>query len=130
METVQLFIDGERCDAVGGETYESVNPATEAPWATVAAGRPADIDRAVAAAWSAHRSGVWRDRSPTDRAAVLRRLADMLIEKQDVLSLAEVQDGGGTFRKANTADIPAAMQTFQYYADLAESCEWEREDAT
>jgi acyl-CoA reductase-like NAD-dependent aldehyde dehydrogenase len=129
MREVALFIDGTACPAVAGETFVSINPATEEPWAQVAAGRPADIDLAVAAAKRAHESGVWRNQTPAERAAVLLRMADLLIERQDEICLAEVADGGGTFRKANTADIPAAMQTFQYYAELVQSFEWEREDA-
>ena len=128
MKEVGLFIDGKVCPALAGETFTSINPATEQPWAQIAAGRPADIDRAVAAAKRAHESGVWRNQTPAERAAVLSRMADLLIEHQEDICLAEVADGGGTFRKANTADIPAAMQTFQYYAELIQNFEWERED--
>lgn len=120
MEKVGLFIDGEERDAAGGETYLSIDPATEEPWATVAAGRPADVDAAVAAARRAHVTGVWRGLSAADRAAALRRMADLFIAHQDDIVAAEIRDAGGTFRKANMADIPAAMQTFQYYADLIE----------
>ncbi|MFT6396939.1 MAG: acyl-CoA reductase-like NAD-dependent aldehyde dehydrogenase [Bradymonadia bacterium] len=129
MREVGLFIDGKVCPAIAGETFESINPATEEAWATIAAGRPADIDLAVAAAKRAHVSGVWRSKTPAERAAVLNRMADMFIERQEEICIAEVSDGGGTFRKANTADISATMQTFQYYAELIQKMEWDREDS-
>ncbi len=129
MFQVGLYIDGKQQPAAAGETFVSINPATEQPWATIAAGRAADVDRAVASARKAHVSGVWRDKTPAERAAVLRRMADLFIEHQETIVETEISDGGGTFRKANTADIPAAMQTFQYYADLISEMTFEREDA-
>jgi gamma-glutamyl-gamma-aminobutyraldehyde dehydrogenase len=38
----------------------------------------ADVDRAVRAADDVHHSGIWADRSPRERAAVLLRLADLM----------------------------------------------------
>ena len=128
MREVGLFIDGRVRPAADGTTFASVNPATEEPWAQCAAGGPADVDDAVASARRAHTDGVWRGRSVEQRATVLRRMADLFIEQQDELALTEIQDGGGTFRKANTADIPSAMTTFQYYADLITSQPFSRED--
>ena len=75
MDEFGLFIDGRRQGATGGVTYDSVNPATGEPWARVAAASPADVERAVAASNAAHRSGVWRERSPEERAAVLEAIA-------------------------------------------------------
>ncbi|MCB9532934.1 MAG: aldehyde dehydrogenase [Myxococcales bacterium] len=119
MHRVGLYIDGRQVPAAAGETYASINPATEQAWAEIAAGRPADVDRAVQAAARAHRAGEWRGRSSAERAAVLNRLADLFVEHQDELVDLEVADAGGTFRKGHTADIPAAMQTFQYFAEIA-----------
>src|SRR3990172_3817979 len=102
MRTVRLFIDGDWRAATGGGVFESVNPATEEPWAAVAAGAIEDVDRAVAAARRAHRSGVWRSKPAAERAAVLSAIAALVLDRQDELAAAEVQDGGGTIRKANT----------------------------
>ena len=46
----RAFIDGAYVDAVCGETFDSVDPATGAVLGKVAAGGAADVDRAVAAA--------------------------------------------------------------------------------
>ncbi len=128
MSEYELFIDGASTPAEGGATFESINPATEQVWATISAASAADVDRAVKAARRSFDEGVWRDLPASERAAVLRRCAEMFIERQDELALAEIQDGGGTFRKANTADIPTAMNLFNYYADLIEAQEQEVED--
>ena len=64
-----LFIDGEWCDAEGGRTVPDINPATEAPWAMVAAASAADADRAVRSSERAFPG--WRDTSRADRADIL-----------------------------------------------------------
>ncbi len=128
MREFKLFLDGRWQPALGGQTYESINPATGAPWAIAAAAGSADVDAAVASARRAFRDGPWPRMSFAQRAEILSRVADMLIEHQDELVLAEVADSGGTFRKGNIADVPASMQTFQYYAALIASMDDEREE--
>ncbi len=118
MREFGLFIDGGYVNAADGATYESENPALGEPWAVVASAGQADLDKAVGSARRAHVDGVWRSKSGAERAEVLNKVGDLLIEKQDELVMAEVMDGGGTFRKGCAADVPASMQTFQYYAEL------------
>jgi aldehyde dehydrogenase (NAD+) len=116
MQKYGLFIDGKWRDAADCRTVPTINPATEEPWAEVAAAGPADVDAAVSAARRAFDS--WRRSSRAERSAVLGRIAAAILERSDELARAEVTDGGGTLRKANTADVPATAQTFQYYSDL------------
>jgi aldehyde dehydrogenase (NAD+) len=121
-----LFFDGGWRSAQHDKTYLSINPATEEPWARVAAASPEDVDAAVAAAARAHASGVWRERPREERSAIVGAVGARILERADELALAEVQDSGGTMRKANTADVPMASQTFAYFADvLAQSPEEE-----
>jgi aldehyde dehydrogenase (NAD+) len=122
----QLYIGGAYVPAASGATYESIDPATAQPWATFAAADQADVDAAVAAARAAHESGVWRNLPAAERGAILSRVGDLLVERQDEIVMAEVQDAGGTFRKGNIADIPASMQTFQYFGELIANAELSR----
>ena len=123
-----LYIGGAYVPARSGATYASINPATAQPWETFAAAGAEDVDAAVAAARAAHVSGVWRNLPPAERGAILARVGDLLVERQDEIVLTEVQDGGGTFRKGNIADIPASMQTFQYFAELITTAQLSRTD--
>jgi aldehyde dehydrogenase (NAD+) len=118
MKEFGLFIDGQWRSAADGRMLATINPATEEPWAHVAAAGPADVDAAVSAARRSYDERVWRGQSNQERAAVLSRIAAAITERSDELALAEVSDAGGTMRKANLADVPATAQTFQYYADL------------
>jgi aldehyde dehydrogenase (NAD+) len=118
MKEFALFIDGQWRGASDGRFFASINPATEEPWAQVAAAGPDDVEAAVTAARRAFDDGRWRKRSAAERAEVLSKVGALILERSDQLADYEVSDAGGTMRKANIADIPATAQTFQYYADL------------
>ena len=60
----RLFIDGRFVDAAAGGRFTTVNPATGEALAEMSAGTAADIDRAVAAARKAFRSGAWSRLAP------------------------------------------------------------------
>ncbi|HYD49892.1 MAG TPA: aldehyde dehydrogenase family protein [Terriglobales bacterium] len=115
MREFGLFINGEWQAAKGGKTAATVNPATEEAWATVAVADREDVRKAVAAAKAAHDRGVWRNKSPEERGEILQRVGAALFERQDEVAAAEVQDGGGTLRKAMTMDVPGAAQTFMHF---------------
>ena len=118
MQRYDLFIDGASRPSSSGATWLSENPASEEPWAEVAKATIDDVDAAVASGRRAFVDGTWRNMTREARAEVLERLAELMQDRQDELVFAEVADGGGTFRKACTADIPASAETFQYYAEL------------
>ncbi len=71
----RLFIDGKYVDAKKGGRFESINPANGQVIAEVAAGTAEDIDRAVAAASKAFKSGGWSKMAPRARMEVLYRFA-------------------------------------------------------
>jgi len=48
MQEYQLYIDGAFSNAEGGKTADSINPATEEPWARVARASRKDTQRAIA----------------------------------------------------------------------------------
>src|SRR5437870_1112140 len=75
------FIDGRYVEPLTGRWFETRNPATGELLATVAEGEAADIDRAVAAARKAFETGPWPRTTPSERQAILHRLAD-LVEKE------------------------------------------------
>ena len=116
MRTFGLFIDGAWRSAEGDRTVEDINPATEAPWAMVPAASAADADLAVRSAERAFPG--WRDTSRADRADILERIGDLIFERADALIDAEIADNGSTMRKAGTADIPNAAETFHYFAEM------------
>jgi aldehyde dehydrogenase (NAD+) len=118
MRELQLFINGKWTPARSGKMAPSLNPATEEPWATVAAAAREDVDDAVAAARRSYDDGRWRSLPREARADILEAVAGGIFGRAEELAAAEVADSGGTIRKANTADVPATGQTFAHYAQL------------
>jgi len=119
---VRLFIDGEYVDAIEGGRFETVNPATGEVTA-VAAGTSADIDRAVASAQRAYRSGSWARMAPRERMEILYRMAGLIDENAEELCVLETLDMGKPIADVAGVDIPAVVETFQYFAECIDKVE-------
>ena len=71
----QLFIGGTWRHARNGGRMPVIDPATEEVFAEVAAGDPADVADAVAAAKTAFHGG-WKRTTGAERAVLMRRIAE------------------------------------------------------
>jgi oxepin-CoA hydrolase/3-oxo-5,6-dehydrosuberyl-CoA semialdehyde dehydrogenase len=101
---------------LGTGTPETLlNPATEEPLATVAAGA---IDRAAALAFARERGGpALRAMTFAERGAMLKAVADALsVHRNELLDLA-ITSGGNTRGDAKF-DVDGAIFTLSAYADL------------
>jgi acyl-CoA reductase-like NAD-dependent aldehyde dehydrogenase len=107
------LIGGEQVPAASGATFETVDPATTLPIAAVARGDSEDVDRAVAAARSAHPA--WADLDPYRRGRILQRLADLIEAHGDELALLESRDTG-KLRGDAVREIDRVVQAWTYYA--------------
>ncbi len=109
-----LWIDGEEVEATAGETLLSLDPSTGAPVAEVAMAGPADVDRAVEAAWRCRRTD-WRDRPPVERGRILARIAGEIRAAAGSLAELDAYDAGLPLRLAR-ADVATAARYFEFYA--------------
>jgi phenylacetaldehyde dehydrogenase len=119
----RLLIDGQRVDGAEGATFDVFNPATGELLTRVAEARAEDVDRAVKAARRAFESGPWRDMKPAERARVLWRLGDLLLENADELGGLETLDNGKPYLQAKGGDVPAAAGLFHYMSGWATKLE-------
>lgn len=103
-----------------------VDPSTGETVATVAHGDAGHVDAAVSAARAAFDSGVWRHRTPQERAAVMRRIVAAANDVADELIELELSANGATVRQATGFHIGYALAHFSYFADLAETYAWQR----
>jgi aldehyde dehydrogenase (NAD+) len=115
----QLFVNGQSIDAADGRTFETIDPSTGRPHATVARAGKVDVERAAAAARAAFEDGRWSALKPEKRAAALHAVAGKLKEQAGRLVDLEVRDSGGTIRKTKSADVAGAMFTFRTFAEFA-----------
>jgi len=116
-----LYINGEWVAPIDGELVESVDPAIGKPWAVVPMGGVKDIDRAVAAARQAL-NGPWRRTPGHERAALLRRFAELFSAAIPDLANLESRDSGGLVRDLR-ASLAAQVQWYQWFASLADKAQ-------
>ena len=90
-ENTQL-IGGEWVPAASGETIEVLNPATGETLMHVPRGAAADVDAAVNAATEAFPA--WRDTSPSHRASLLMRWAQLIDEHEQEIDRLEISEVG------------------------------------
>ncbi|MFG1633392.1 aldehyde dehydrogenase [Pseudonocardia alni] len=121
LETFKMLIGGKPSDAASGRTFETQNPFTGAPWATVPDCGPDDVDTAVAAARTAL-DGEWGAMTPFARAACLRRLGDLITENAEALARTEVNDSGKLYREM-IGQLSGLGGWYHYYAGIAPTIE-------
>ncbi|MGW1424333.1 aldehyde dehydrogenase [Bradyrhizobium zhanjiangense] len=119
MQSYKMFVGGEWVEAVGGERFESLNPFTGKAWATIPRGKPADVDRAVAAAKAAFRTGPWPKLTATERGHLLRRLGDLIGEHAEQLAQTEVTDNGKLINEM-AFQLKYIPQWYYYFGGLAD----------
>jgi 5-carboxymethyl-2-hydroxymuconic-semialdehyde dehydrogenase len=108
------IIDGKVEASISGEVFETASPIDGAPLASVARGRPEDIDRAAQAAARAFKP--WRDMAAAARKKLLHRVADAIEARADDIAVLECVDTGQAHRFMAKAAIRAA-ENFRFFAD-------------
>ncbi|NIF21613.1 aldehyde dehydrogenase family protein [Candidatus Pantoea multigeneris] len=126
--TTQLFINGQWVNPRKGENFATIDPDSEKEIARIAAATREDVDLAVQAARNAFDNGGWPELSGKARAGYLRRIASLIREKQQMLAELEVRDNGKPLPEA-LWDIGDTAYCFDFYADLAEKLDNQREQA-
>src|SRR5213593_3626277 len=84
----QLFLDGDYRNASSSRRTTLINPATEEPFAEVAAADVADVNTAVESARRAWES-VWRDLTPGKRTEILSQVTRGLRENVERIAQLE-----------------------------------------
>ncbi|MFQ6013344.1 MAG: aldehyde dehydrogenase family protein [Thermoplasmata archaeon] len=121
-EQYLLFIDGAWRESQSGATFETLDPATNQPVATVAQGGKEDVDAAVDAARSALEGKTWGRMDGGVRGRILRRMADLIRERADDLARLESLDNGKTLKEAQ-GDVGYVARTWEYFAGLTDKIE-------
>src|SRR5262249_37867679 len=92
----KLFIDGQFVDPIDGKSFQTVNPASAEPIATVAEAGVKDVDRAVKAARKALETGPWSRTDAADRGKMIFKLADLIEKHKEELATLESLNCGKT----------------------------------
>ncbi len=110
------FIGGVWRPASDGSTFDVHDPATGQTLTSVASGSVEDGIAAVAAAHDALPG--WAATAPRERAEILRRAYDLMVERGDEIAEVIVRENGKTFADA-VGETSYAAEFFRWYAEEA-----------
>ena len=114
---VKMLIGGEQVDALDGQTFEVVNPATGEVIANVPLAGKADVDRAVAAARKAF-EGPYSTWSAAKRGRTLQKFAELA--KRSTEELAQIdRENVGKPISSSRGEAFAVSLVLEYYAGAA-----------
>ena len=114
---IEHFIGGRHVPSADGATFDIADPVSNQVYAQAAAGGPADIDRAVAAAREAFESGPWPALAARARAKVLNKIADGIEARGERIAAMETFDTGLPITQAK-GQAARAAENFRYFADV------------
>lgn len=105
---------------VEGDHLPTYDPVTGEPWAELARGTAADVDRAVSAASTAFAS--WRRTTPSERAELLWRLGDVIADHAEELARLESRDIGKVIREMR-GQMVGLPRWYRYFAGRCHTLE-------
>ncbi|MFD9597864.1 aldehyde dehydrogenase [Kitasatospora sp. NPDC059973] len=120
----RLFIAGAWTEPSEAALLDIRSPHDRTVIGRAAQARRADVDRAVAAARAAFAEGTWRDTSPLERVAVLRRF-NALRERQAERIAALIAAENGSAGWFTRAGQPGLTRQANAYLKAAEEFGWE-----
>lgn len=112
----RLYIGGEWCDAGDGAEMAVIDPATEEEIDRIPVATPADLDRALESALDGFHT--WRQVDAWTRTARLRRVADLVRERQEEIARVMTAEQGKPLGESR-GEVLAAADQFDWFADEA-----------
>ena len=116
-QRVSNYIGGASSDGSTDDVIEVVNPATAEVIGTFAASSAADVDKAVRAARAALPG--WASTPPSERSAILHRLASLAEANLDELARLEAIDAGKPWTAVSTDELPGVVAAMRHFAGAA-----------
>ncbi|PHV33883.1 succinate-semialdehyde dehydrogenase I [Janthinobacterium sp. BJB312] len=110
----QAYVNGAWVDADGGQTINVNNPATGGHIGTVPLMGAAETRRAIEAANAAWPA--WRKKTAKERAAVLRRWHDLILENADDLALIMTTEQGKPLPEAK-GEVQFGASFIEWFAE-------------
>ena len=108
------FIDGKWIKSSNRETYEVINPANEEILGRASKASPEDVEKALKSAEQGLE--VWKKTTPWQRSYILRRIADKMREKQDVLAKWMTLEMGKPLNDAK-GEVNGAAYIFEWNSE-------------
>ncbi len=108
------FIDGKWQPSSNKETYDVINPATEEIIGKASKASSADVEKALKSAEKGFL--IWKNFSPWDRSAIIRKIADLMRKKNNELAKWMTLETGKPFTEA-LAEVSGSADIFEWNAE-------------
>ena len=108
------FINGKWQKSENNETYDVINPATEEIIGKASKAGRGDVDKALKSAEAGLK--VWRNTPPWQRSYIIRKIADKIREKQEVLAKWLTLEVGKPLAEG-TGEVGGAADIFEWNAE-------------
>ena len=108
------FIDGKWQASSNNETYDVINPATEEVLGKASKASREDVQKALKSAEKGLK--IWRDTAPWQRSYIIRRIADKIRDKQDVLAKWMTLEVGKPLAEG-IGEVGGAADIFEWNAE-------------
>jgi len=108
------FIDGKWQTSANKETYDVINPATEEIIGKASKASPADVDKALKSAEKGFL--IWKKTPPWQRAYIIRKIADLMRKKSEILAKWLTLEVGKPFTEA-LGEVSGAADIFEWNAE-------------
>jgi aminomuconate-semialdehyde/2-hydroxymuconate-6-semialdehyde dehydrogenase len=113
------WIGGER--VTSDTTFTDISPIDEQAIAEVSAGAATEVDAAVEAAQQAFPG--WAATPRSERAELLRKVADGIDARTEDLASVETRDNGSLLRSHRRSVMPRVGMNFRFFSDFVEKLE-------
>ncbi len=110
------FIGGKWVAPVRGQYFDNLSPINGKKVCEIARSTSEDIELALDAAHGA--KDKWARTSPSERAVMLNKIADVIEQRLPLLAMVESIDNGKPIRETTHADLPLAVDHFRYFAGV------------
>ena len=114
MEKILNYINGKLIEPVSNKWLENYNPSIGTVYSLIPDSNQEDVENAQKAALNSFHK--WSKSSIKERSIVLQKIADLIIERQDDLAMAESIDNGKPLALAKKVDIPRAATNMSFFA--------------
>ncbi|MFK7767577.1 MAG: aldehyde dehydrogenase [Mariniblastus sp.] len=109
------FINGEYCQPQTDRWLDNVCPADGTVSGTIADSGEPDVESAYQTAARAFET--WSETTADYRSSVLMKIADLIDQNLERLSIAESEDSGKPVSRARVIEIPRAASNFRFFAN-------------
>ncbi len=126
----QVFEQGEQqtlwaghliaADNLSTATIDNYTPINNTLIGQIASGTSEDVDIAVRVARDSFENGEWRHLAPAERKAIMQRWCVLMHEHSEELAALDCIDAGKPITECLNTDIPATIETFEWYAETAD----------